>query len=79
MTEEWAGMTMVELGGTQSSASWCFAWRPLPFPPVPGALSSPSFFDRGREGLRLPALRTGRADLPHPALQLVISSPGPAR
>ena len=30
--------------------------------------------DRGREGLRLPALRTVRAVLPHTALQLVVST-----
>ena len=27
--------------------------------------------DRGRESVRSPSLRTGRAGLPHPALQLV--------
>ena len=34
---------------------------------------------RGREGFRLPALRTVRAVFPHTALQLVVSSSGVAR
>jgi len=32
--------------------------------------------DRGREGFRLPALRTVRAVFPHTALQSVVSSSG---
>ena len=42
---------------------------------VPQQWSVPSL-DRGREDLRLPALRTVRAVLPHTALQLVVSSSG---
>ena len=35
--------------------------------------------NRGREGFRLPSLRTVQADLPHTALQSVVSSSGLAR
>jgi hypothetical protein len=35
--------------------------------------------DRGREGSRLPALRTVRAVVPHTALQLLVSSSGVSR
>src|SRR5690625_611646 len=35
--------------------------------------------DRGREGFRLPALRTARAVFPHTALQSVVSSSGVSR
>src|SRR5690606_33378264 len=35
--------------------------------------------DRGREGFRLPALRTARAVFPHTALQSVVSSSGMSR
>src|SRR5271157_5487523 len=35
--------------------------------------------DRGREGLRLPSLRTVRAVFPHTALQSVVSSSGLSR
>src|SRR5262249_36132189 len=35
--------------------------------------------DRGREGLRLPALRTARAVFPHAALQSAVSSSGVSR
>ena len=39
--------------------------------------AAPALFDRGRESARKhsPSLRTGRADLPHPALQSVVLPP----
>src|ERR1700694_5189297 len=42
---------------------------------------APAFdpLDRGREGFRLPALRTVRAGFSHPALQSVVSSSGVSR
>ena len=45
----------------------------------PVNLSLPSMAYRGREGLRLPSLRTVRAVFPHTALQSVVSSSGVSR
>ena len=50
---------------------WTYEVRDVPF-------QTPSPH-RGREGFRLPSLRTVQADLPHTALQSVVSSSGLAR
>src|SRR6202012_1722637 len=46
------------------------------FRPGCADVSSALFADRGREGIRLPSLRTVRAVLPHTALQSPVSSSG---
>ena len=50
-----------------------------PFSPSPSGRGLGVKQDRGREGSRLPSLRTVRAVFPHTALQLRVSSPGSAR
>jgi hypothetical protein len=44
-----------------------------------GAAKKEIMPDRGREGFRLPSLRTVRAVLPHTALQSLVSTSGVSR